>query len=653
MTTQSRKRITIAVDPEIFKRQVELFVEHHRQRQNEPDYLEQLSNKTIEEMIEDAPTLPDKAIEVFFTFDRQAHVIPEIVEEVHNALKTMQAKINELSSKKRFYILETANFFSSQISIGKLIPALLLMEGIDQKKIICEFVLPTFLNINKNIELLVADDHLFDKKTLHIERGLLYTFISDLAKVLIKLFKSDFVDKLGDIHTPLEFFLTAFQAGSLKIAQTVKSQSRFIYEEMIEDEALIRSITLEFITMIQSHDSLYHYSLKRHLYYKSFLLGLYKPGRFEEIDDSDTSRILAGCLVKNGQLQVEDELVVAMIDEERCMSSETRKSFEQFIDKLSPSTIYKLIIRIRTALQHLAKADFAKEFQDVQKMSIKNLLKTIWSGVVRLIDKGFTKATEPIVKALDVVKSSYKTFLKEDLTQQKGEIASLSGRKGKLTYREGQPVPKNLESFAIMTQYFHLVEPDIIGIRGEHDGASQKDFGFNSRIFKQDESLLISFFDCVELLFETLKKNPKVKEISFNNQPKIKEYSVSYIFGSYMISIGTTHLRTGNSLVINERDLFPYILLFKEGLKKNFGRVLSRELVFNGQMRIYNEVEFMTSNAIYIYEALYLILHLLPEKAWKASRTQACIKFLLAELQKFKQKSGRLLYCVNIPQKVE
>jgi hypothetical protein len=527
------------------------------------------------------------------------------------------------------------------------------MEGIDQKKIICEFVLPTFLNINKNIELLVADDHLFDKKTLHIERGLLYTFISDLAKILVKLFKADFVEKLGEIHTPLEFFLTSFQPGSFKIAANIDTQAKYIYEEMIDDETLIRSITLEFVTMIQSHDSLYHYSLKRHLYYKLFLLGLYKPGRFKEIDDSDVCRILAGCLVKNGQLLVDNELIARMTDEAQFMAAETLDAFEQFIDKLSPSTIYKLIIRIRMALQHLARADFSDEFQDVQKMSIVSILKTIWSGVVRLIDKGLSKASEPIVKALDIVKSTYQSFLKEDLAEQKGEIESISGRKGRLTYREGDIIPKNLESFAIMTQYFHMVEPDIIGIRGEHDGASHKDFGFNSRVFKQDESLLIAFFECVDHLFEVLKKNPKVKEITFENQRKIKEYSVTYMFGTYMIAIGTTHLRTGTSLIINERDLFPYILLFKEGLKKNFGRVLSREIVFNGQLRIFNEVEFMSSNAIYIYESLYLILHLLPEKVWKASRAQACIRFLLAELQKFKEKSGRLLYCVNIPEKVD
>ena len=653
MKAQTRKGITVEVDSETFRRQVDQFVEYHRRRQREDDYQAALRNKTVDDLIAEAPRLPDKDIDVFFSFDRQAQVVPEVVAEVHDALKAMQSRINELSAKKRFYILETANFFSSQISIGKLIPALLLMSGIDQKKTISEFALTTFLNINKNIEILVADDHLFDPKTLHIERGLLYTFISDLAKILVKLFKPEFVARFGDIHTPLEFFLGAFKPGSLKISTAVDSSSQYIYEEMIDDEEKIRAITLKFITMIQSHESLYLYSLKRYQYYKSFLMGFLKPGRFDTIDDIDVSRVLAGCLVMNGQLFVEDELVDGMIDEERFDKQETRKAFEQFINQLAPSTIYRLIIRIRMSLQHLSKANLSEEFQDIQKMSVKTVLKTIWTGFLRLVDKGLTTVTEPVLKALDVLKTTYRTFLRAEKEEEKGELESIAGKKGALTYREGEPIPKNLESFAIMTQYFHMVETDVIGFRGEQEGASHKDFGFNSRIFKNDESLLIDFFESLQYLFEALRNNPKVKEISIPNQSRITEYAVSYLFGSYLISIGITHIRMGNAMVINERDLFPYILLFKEGKKKHFGRVLSREVVFNGQKRIFNELEFMGSSSIYIYESLYLILHLLPEKIWKKSSVQKSVAFLLEELQKFKEKSGRLLYCVNIPQKIE
>ncbi len=651
MDTQNIKGPRIA-DIDTFKSQVELFVDHHRRQQNQPENREKIKNQTLEELINNSPTLTDKDVEVFFQANQEFQVSAEVVEEVHQVLKKMQQRVNHLPPKKRFFILETVNFFSSQISIGKLIPALLIMNGEDQKKAICEFILPTFLNINKNVELLVADNKLFDPKTLHIERGLLYTFVSDLAKTLIGLFKDDFISRLGDINSPIEFFLTAFEPGSYKIKSNIDSESTYIYEEIVDEESVIRKITLDFVSMIQSHSSLYNYAIKRHVYYKSFLYGLTKPGKFKDIDQIDVSRILAGCLVANGQLKPDDELIESMIDEELFQKKSTLLAKKRFVDSLSPTTILKLISRMKASLQHLSRVDFSEEFQEIQRMSVKTILKTIWSGIIRVIDKSMTKASEPIIKIYEYIKSTFNSFTKETSVDEKAELDNISGIDAILTYKNGETIPKNLESFAIMTQHFHMVEPDVIGFRGEHEGASHKDFGFNSRIFKKEENLLIDFYDCLEKLFASLSNNKKVKEIRFENQSRIIEYAVSYMFGKYMITIGITHLKTASSIIIEEKDLFPYILLFTETKKKKFGRVLSREVVFNGQMKIFGEAEFSNNSAIFYYESLYLILHLLPEKEWKAKDTQACVAFLIEELQNFKARNGRLIYCVNIPKKI-
>ena len=40
---------------------------------------------------------------------------------------------------------------------------------------------------------------------------------------------------------------------------------------------------------------------------------------------------------------------------------------------------------------------------------------------------------------------------------------------------------------------------------------------------------------------------------------------------------------------------------------------------------------------------------LIIEAAWKSKSAQTVIGFLVSELQKFKAKSGSLLYCVNLP----
>ncbi len=119
-----------------------------------------------------------------------------------------------------------------------------------------------------------------------------------------------------------------------------------------------------------------------------------------------------------------------------------------------------------------------------------------------------------------------------------------------------------------------------------------------------------------------------------------------------MISIGIIHLKIPKSLIIDEKDLFPYVLLFREGKQKKKGRVLSREVLINGKLKLFNEMDFTNNTSIFFYESLYLLLHLLPEKDWKASETQSCVSFLLKELQRFKALNGRLLYCVNIPEEV-
>ncbi|MBU3917973.1 hypothetical protein KKA14_20790 [bacterium] len=222
-------------------------------------------------------------------------------------------------------------------------------------------------------------------------------------------------------------------------------------------------------------------------------------------------------------------------------------------------------------------------------------------------------------------------------------------KKATLSYKAGQVIPKNLESFAVMTQHFTVVEPDIIGFRGEHEGASHKDFGFNIRAFRQDEKLTINAFSVFQRLFETLEKNKKVRVITFENQRKIREYSVAYSFSNYMICLGTSHLKTSKSIMINDKDLFPYMLLFVESKVKKFGRVLSREVADGGKVKIYNDVAFSEKSAFLYYEALYLILHLLPEKAWKAKDTQMCVDFLVRELNEIKRKKKKLLYCVNLP----
>ncbi len=648
MATAENQHQEISSEKVNFKRQVDLFVKHHRKKQEDLEEKDKRLHLSLQNLIDDAPMLSDEAIEVLFQKETDYTVPNQAVNEVQHVLKKMQSRINSLPAKMRFFILETVNFFSSKISIGKLVPALLVLEGEDQKKAICEFVFPTFMSINKNIELLAMNDELFDSKTLHIEKGGLYTFVADIAKLLINLFREEFVAKPTDTNSPLEFLLTTFDPESFRINPTLNRKSEYIYQEMVDNEQILRRTVLKFVVMIQSHQAMYNYSMKRYRYYKLFLSNLTSENRFKGVEPVDMSRILAGCMVANDQYKPNEDLIDDMIDEERFDLEATSKARKDFFNNLSPSNIFRLITRIKISLHHISKIDFVEEFQDVQKYSIKTILNNVWSGFIRLVDKGLSIVTEPIHQIVDQLKKTYESFTNDEErwedTLADGVLETLAKKAKPIKY-----IPKNLESFAIMTQHLRIVETDVAAFRGAHEGATQKDFGHNSRLFRKNENLIVNFLHCFQTLFPAFKNNKKVMSISYDKQPKIKEYYMAQTFDNYMICLGLTHLRAGNSLIIEQKDIFPYVLLFSEATNSELGRILSREAFIDNELKIYNEVEITAENAIFFFEPLYLILHHLPEKDWRSKKVQACVAFLTGELQRYKRKGGKFLYCVNVP----
>ncbi|MCP4757624.1 MAG: hypothetical protein GY866_42750 [Proteobacteria bacterium] len=648
MSTAKKQQGETPQDKAVFKRQVDLFVKHHRKKQEKLEQEKKRRNMTLADVIKKAPPLPDEAINVFFGINQNYQVSTEVLNEVRDVLKSMQDDINTLAPQKRFFILETINFFSSKIGIGKLIPALLVLKGEDQRKAICEFAFPTFLSINKNVEILAADNDLFDPDRLHIDRGGLYTFVSDVSKILIELFREDFIEEVSKGRQSLEFLLKGFDPVTFRLDGAFEGDSEFIYQEMIDDEDEIRNIVLRFIVAIQSHEVLYNYSLKRYRYYKKFLAGLTETDRFKGVDPIDISKILAGCLVANDQLKPNDELIDNMIDEGKFNSKATLEARKKFVDGLSPGNIYKLIGRLRVSLQHISKSNFGNEFQDVQKFSVKTILNNVWKGFIRLVETGLSLAAEPFYQVFQQVKRTYESFVADEKqkeeTMRSGMVEQPPSKDGTVPF-----IPKNLESFAVMSQHFTLVETDIVGFRGEYEGAGHRDFGFNTRFFRKDKRLTVRFLECFNLLFQTLKKDKKVKEINLKNQKNIVEYFASYVFGNHLVCFGLTHLLNPRTPMVEKKDIFPYVLLFAESKQKKTARVLGREVVVKDQLKIFNEVPFEEKTAIHFYESLYLILHLLREDDWKTKNAQACIAFLIRELHRLIKRKQKLRYIVEIP----
>lgn len=637
-----------SLDTEAIKKNVDLFVENQLDKQAALEEENKRNNISLKQIISRSPPLPDDAVDLFFE-GKETHDVPdEIVEEVKTVLKGMQESVNQLAPEKRFFILETINFFSSKISLGKLIPALLLLKGDDQKKAICQIAFPTFFSINKNIETLAARIDLFDREKLHMELGGLYTIVSDVSRILIRLFKKDLVNNVTKSLSTVEFLLTAFHPVSFQFNQVAKTESEFVFEEMIDDEVELRKIVLDFVVAIQSHEALYNYSFMRFKYYKRFLDSLVDEDRFQGMEPIDVSKILAGCLVANEQLKPDDELIEQMIDEDTFDSPETIKARRAFIDKLSPGNIYRLISRFRFSLQDLSKTNFGDEFLEVQRFSVKTILISVWTGFINLVEKGLSAASEPFVQVFNQIKGTYQSFVSEE---RKKESAIRSGMtsKGGAKIKLSRIIPKNLEAFAIMSQDIVLVETDIVAFRGADVGANQKDFGYTTRIFRKDQAIMIQFLSAFHKLFEVLKKDSKVQSISFNNQPKIREYYAAYAFEKYLVCLGLTHIETAKTVMINDKSIFPYLLLFREENQKKVKRILSREVVLDDQFKVYNEMPLTESTAIYFYEPLYLIFHLLPEKEWKSPDVQICLTFLVNELQRIMARRGSLIYCDDLP----
>jgi hypothetical protein len=627
-------------DSEAFRQQLDRFVDRHRKKheKRDPQY-----DQSLADVIDKAPLLGDDAVELLLEKDQVYSISNQNIHEVRVALKRMQRYLNSLHPRRRFFILETINFFSSKIGINKLMPALLSLTGEDQRKAVCEFVFPTFVSILKNVETLIENDRIFEPERAHIERGELYVLVNDIARLLVKLFNKDFLKAAMTEMSSVEFITAIAYPNYYRDTVPFIQGQEQPYQMMINDEAEIRRIVLKFVIAIQAHENLYTYSLKRYEYYKQFIVGLTAEDRFKEVDAADVSKILAGCLMANEQIKPDDELIERLIDSDRFDNVETVKALQSFVDQLSPGNIYRLISRLRVSLQTLTKTSFAGEFQEIQKFSVKTILKHVWTGFIALAEKGLKIATEPFYLVFQQIKRTYEAFVyDEKLGEEK--VRSSIVQTQSVEPSPSKVIPKNVEGFAQMSQEFKLVETDVIAFRGEREGATFKDFGYNSRIFYKDEDLLVHFMNCFKRLFKILENDRKVRVVTYEGLRNIREYWAAYTFGAHLLGIGMTHIRNPKLPVVEEKSIFPYVLLFGKGKSPSKPRVASRFLVTDNGIP-WHERTFASQSAVHYYEPLFLVLHLLPESEWRQKDTQICISFLTRELKRLHRKGVSLSYC--------
>lgn len=595
-------------------------------------------NKTLKDLVQTSAPLPKDIVEVFFEGDHQALLDDRAVDNINAALHGILEKVNSFPLIKRFFILNTMNFFSSKISIGKLVPALMVLSGEDQKKIIWEFVYPTFMTINGNVETLVSTDDIFDKKEIHIERGSLYLFGADIAKVIVNLFQSDYLNSLGAARSAIEQIMLVIKHNK---------ESGQAYKNIIDDPETISEVVLKFIEVIQTHDALFDYSLKRHEYYKLFLQKLTAKDRFKNLDPFQISKILAGCIVTNNQLRPDTALIQLMVNEKEFASKNALIAKKAFFNQFSPSNIYTLIGQVLVQIQLISKENLSDEFIAVQKMSVKTILKKIWTNVTEVVETGLISATGPVAGIFSQVTNTFKNFQLLEKKKSQNVAKREKGQK-KSGYQPDKPIDKDQHCLTQLQQHYTLVDPDVLAFRGKYEGASQKDYGYNVRLFKNDDIAIVNFNKCFNRLFQSQSQHDLFKQVTFKGQKRIIEYAAAYAFGDYLLCFGTTHKKQPGEKAIQEKDIFPYALLFEKGEDKQFGRILSREVEIDGENQIFNEKAMTGDNMIIYYETLYYMLHLLPEKHWLAEDSQRCLYFLTDELKEQLKNNKNMMYSESI-----
>ncbi len=588
----------------------------------------------LSDLIENLAPLSSDQVEELLLPEYKKLIPPEELSEIKDTFLHMVGNLNRFPPVKRFFILETMDFFRSSISIAKLIPPLILLQGEEQKKAIAEFIKPTFVSINKNVEILTATNQIFDSKRIHLERGSLYSFISDTAKIITELFEPEYLQEFINVHGSVDL-----------VGQIIESNPYFTnnkiptapLEGMISDTVRLRKTLLSFVCSIQSHEALYNYATKRHAYYKLFLKNAILPGKFRDVPPYEASLLLAACLWTNKQLAPSKDFIASLMDANSFQSEETQQKLARFLDLLAPKTVYQVILDLKAAMQNLTHQSSMAEFGLLQKLSIKNILKTVWKAVILFGEKSLAFASAPFRLIFEGLKATYTAFIKDNAAEMEedGETAPLSH------------VPRSLQSLRVVSQKYKIVSTDIVGLRGEYEGASQKDRNISLQCFGGEEGLG-QFTFVFELLLKHLQQNEHVKIFSLPSNRAVKEYHLSLLFGAHLFCFGLTHLKAHEEVGIQKQDIFPYALLLHKAERKTFGRALSRIVPETGYL--YNEAppESVQAKAL-VYESLFHALHLLPESYWEEEHLQKALLFLYARLNEIAEKGERFLFMERLP----
>ncbi|MDX2471949.1 MAG: hypothetical protein QNL04_15370, partial [SAR324 cluster bacterium] len=599
--------------------------------------------KSLLELVELAKPISFTSLNIFLKDEHRDLVGPENYKLIKQVLEEMIRKLNHLLPLKRFFILETVNLFQSPISLGKLIAPLFLLEGKDQQIAVANFIRPTFLSIRKNIDVLTSNENLFDSENIQVERGRLYSFVDDIAKLFLEFFDTQFVESFKIQDSPVTLAIEIIKKNPIFNTKTADQDPN----HMISDPAALRLQLLEFIAFFQSHETLFNYASKRNTYNKQFLKKLTVPGKFDNIQPIEVSLILAGSLLQNPQLKPDEALIDAMGDEQEFEQPHVLDKRNRFFDQLSPSNINKVIREVENTFKKLGHEEVVEEFQEVESLSMGSLLKRTWKSFFSFGESLVNAATAPFKMLFALLMSFFKSSEVQEPAVQISE-----GDGSNAVEQDGTRqsfVEKANGSVLVSAQKYNMVSTSQVLFRGPFFGATKKDYSYNLLLFKQDEKRLEQALVTFQALFSSLQNSEHMRSYSHPEKKSLKEHYLALTFGPYLITLGDTFVMPKVGFDPAKSQLFPFILLFKKSNEKVEGRVLSRNVLSSGQN--YDEMPVTSKNIRIFYETLFHLLHLLPEHHWKSDETQKLLHFLVLELEQAWSENPKFLF-LNGPPKV-
>ncbi len=593
--------------------------------------------KGLLQLVEECKPISFTSLNIFLKDEHRDLVGPENFKLIKQVLEEMIRKLNHLLPLKRFFILETVNLFQSPISLGKLIAPLFLLEGKDQQIAVANFIRPTFLSIRKNIDVLTSNEKLFDAENIQVERGRLFAFVDEIAKLYLEFFQKKYIASFEGYDSPVAIVIAIIKKNPIFNTKTAHDDPN----HMIEDPAALRLQLLEFIAFFQSHETLFNYASKRNAFNKQFLKKLTKPGKFDNIQPIEVSLILAGSLLQNKQLRPDKALIEAMGDEQEFDLPHVLEKRNRFFDQLSPTHLNGVIKEVENTFKKLGHEEVAEEFNEVDSLSAGSLIKRTWKSFFSFGEKLVATATAPFKMLFALLMSFFKSEEeKEEVAPQVTEGVSTE------TVEQDAVRQSFLEkanpSVLVSAQKYNMVSTSQVLFRGPFFGATKKDYSYNLLLFKQDEKRLEQALVTFQSLFKSLLNSEHMKSYSHPEKKSLKEHYIAFTFGPYLISLGDTFVMPKVGFDPAKSKLFPYILLFKKSTEKVEGRVLSRTVLSSGQN--YDEMPVTSKNIRIFYESLYHLLHLLPESSWNADETQKLLHFLVLELEQAWSENPKLLF---------